>query len=71
MYEVQTYTICDGWVNTWLCDNTPEFFETFTEAVHAMEDHLINMKFDNMEFNRADYRVHFNKEGQVISKKPQ
>lgn len=45
-YEVQHFTICDGWVNTWsLCaeDGTPqpETFATSHQAHAALNDFLL------------------------------
>lgn len=44
-FEVHTYTLCDGWVNTWSCTNefgafVPETFNTFCEAKKALDDYL-------------------------------
>lgn len=44
-YEIQTFTLCDGWINTWFIiedDNTqtPETFATETEAQHALDEFL-------------------------------
>lgn len=44
-YEIQTFTLCDGWINTWFIiedDNTqtPETFATETEAQDALDEFL-------------------------------
>lgn len=39
-YEVQTYTICDGWVNCWLVDDELEYFDSEAEALTAIKDHI-------------------------------
>lgn len=39
-YEVQTYTVCDGWINTWHVDDEPQFFDTVEEAKTELEDFL-------------------------------
>ena len=31
-YEVQHYTLCDGWINTWTVDDKPEYFDTYEDA---------------------------------------
>ena len=31
-YEVQQYTFCQGWINTWSIDEEPEIFSTYEEA---------------------------------------
>lgn len=42
-YEVLTYTLCDGWVNTWLIEhpdgsNVPETFLTRAAAQAALDE---------------------------------
>ena len=44
-YEIQVYTICDGWTNTWLIiheDGTEEIerFETYQDARDALTEFL-------------------------------
>ena len=44
-YEVQQYTLCDGWVNTWSFTDEndltqPETFETRKEAQAALDEFL-------------------------------
>jgi hypothetical protein len=40
LYEVQTYTLCDGWINTWTVDDKPETFECYEDAIQAIEMHF-------------------------------
>lgn len=41
MFEVQTYTVCDGWVNTWSDENeVPLRFDTHEEAQKELEDFI-------------------------------
>ena len=67
-YEVQTYTVCDGWVNCWTTihenDNeTPAIYATREEAEAAITDHLADVayavKAGEMaeEYHRDDYRI--------------
>ena len=42
MFEVQHYTLCDGWLNCWLVDDKPETFATEEEAQTAIDDHVID-----------------------------
>jgi hypothetical protein len=40
-YEIQHFTICDGWINTWSTENDegemiPEIFESLEEAKSAL-----------------------------------
>jgi hypothetical protein len=42
-YEIQTYTICDGWVNTWGIEqdngeSKPEYFDSYEDAIDALDD---------------------------------
>lgn len=44
-YEVQTYTLCDGWVNTWYIEHPdgtsePETFSTRAAAQAALDEFL-------------------------------
>ena len=59
MYEVQTYTLCDGWINTWRVNDEPEFIDSFAEAVDALDDHLLDLDDNQMDYDRGDYRIHF------------
>ena len=43
-YEIQHYTLCDGWINTWTIeqdgDYEPEYFDTREDAEIALQDFL-------------------------------
>jgi len=44
-YEIQHYTLCDGWVNTWTITNEDgttesEYFETKEQAISALADFI-------------------------------
>jgi hypothetical protein len=46
-FEVQTHTICDGWVNTWTTTDDsgqelPEYFDSFEDAHNEIEDFIIS-----------------------------
>lgn len=62
-YEVQTHTLCDGWVNCWTDENEkPIRYGTKEKAQSELEDHIADMreavKAGHMEdFNDDDYRV--------------
>jgi len=48
-YEVQHYTICDGWINTWLvCDEDnneiPQVFDTKEEAQAELDEFLMDIQ---------------------------
>lgn len=63
-YEVQTYTVCDGWVNCWSDDeDKPTTFATELEAETAITEHLADVAEAVLcgemaeEYSRDDYRV--------------
>lgn len=39
-WEVQTYSLCDGWKNTFTVDDQPEVFATREEAQAALDEFL-------------------------------
>lgn len=58
IFEIQTYTLCDGWVNTWtISENgeTPvsETFATREEAQTELEDFLSDIEFQIASGERA------------------
>jgi hypothetical protein len=62
-YEVQTYTLCDGWVNTWTVDDEPMTFDTPEAAEAEIDDFLADVT-EAVEdgymadgHDRADYRI--------------
>jgi hypothetical protein len=75
LYEVQTFTLCDGWTNTWTISGlemdvnkkfktVPMTFECYEEAQQAIELHLEEMEEYGMDEDRDDFRVvKLNKEG--------
>ena len=63
-FEIQTYTLCDGWVNTWTDgDEEPATFNSKLEAETALNDYLddINdaVKSGDMidGYNKAGFRI--------------
>ena len=52
-YEVQTWTLCDGWINTWsiieeagdnIFTDNPETFPTREEAQQALNEFLFDIQ---------------------------
>ena len=48
-FEIQTYTLCDGWTNTWLVsegdsDPVPEVFSSRQAAQAELDDFLAEIK---------------------------
>ena len=63
-YEVQTYTLCDGWINTWSdsLDDTLVTFATREAAQAELDEYLSEaayaVKAGYLEdFNPEDYRI--------------
>jgi hypothetical protein len=44
-YEVQTYTLCDGWINTWTDeDENPIVFDNLEAAKKELLDHFKDLQ---------------------------
>jgi hypothetical protein len=67
-FEIQTYTLCDGWVNTWTIENEEgisikEYFNTSLEALECLneffDDVLQDFNEGNLDslYDRDDYRI--------------
>lgn len=69
-YEVQIYTLCDGWVNTWLVDDeegqsAPETFASQEDAQAALDEFLgeiaeeisIGQRAPDEGYDHAEFRV--------------
>ena len=67
-FEIQTYTLCEGWVNTWTIENEDgssekEYFNTSLEALECLkeffEDVLQDFNEGNLDsiYDKEDYRI--------------
>jgi hypothetical protein len=62
-YEVQTYTLCAGWVNIWTDnDNEPVTFDRYEAAQAGLADYLAALAFAVKlghldDFNPEDHRI--------------
>ena len=62
-YEIQTYTLCDGWINIWTEGlDTLVTFDTYEEAQKALQEHIDDLahavQTGNMDdYNPEDYRI--------------
>lgn len=63
-FEVQTNTICDGWVNTWMIDDEPQTFATIElaqaeidETIEDMDEAVADGYMDEPSFTRNDLRI--------------
>ena len=43
-YEVQEFTLCDGWINNWTTNGNREMFDTEVEAETALIEFLKDMQ---------------------------
>ena len=55
-FEVQHFTLCDGWVNTWLNwdkhgNVTPDIFNSYADASMALDEFLDDELY---EFNQGN-----------------
>jgi hypothetical protein len=62
MYEIQTFTLCDGFINTWSDDNeNPLTFETLQAARKALAAYLWCTRHDSYNgvkrHARDDFKV--------------
>ncbi len=59
MCEVETYTVCDGWTNTWMSDGEPETFDTPMAAFTALAEFFDVLTDEGMvhDYNPEGYRV--------------
>lgn len=68
MYEVQHFTLCDGWINTWTNidddgNDTPSVYETEEAAKKALDEYLFDtfiayMNGDLAEpYNHNEFRI--------------
>lgn len=53
-FEVQEYTLCDGWVNTWSDDNGATTFDSREQAEIELEWFLQDIAMEVAEGNMAD-----------------
>ena len=53
-FEVQEYTLCDGWVNTWSDDKGATTFNSKAEAQDELDWFLADMIWEHAEGNIAD-----------------
>jgi len=69
-YEVQTLTICDGWINTWTVhypdgSSEPETFETAAQAQEALDEFFADIqaeidagqRTEDEGYSRDEFRI--------------
>ena len=56
-FEVQTYTLCEGWKNLWTVDGLTETFNSHKDAEHSVKEHLKDCLEDGIEEDKYNYRI--------------
>lgn len=67
-FEIQTYTLCDGWVNTWTIENEDgssekEYFNSYNDALSALNEFIADEAYEfnqgNIDsvYDRDDFRI--------------
>jgi len=56
-WEVQTYTLCDGWKNLWTVDGLTETFKSHEDAKNSIGEHLKDCLEDGIEEDKYNYRI--------------
>ena len=52
-FEVQHFTLCDGWINCWTEDEKPLTFASYAEAEADLDYFLCNA----VDYDPTDYRI--------------
>lgn len=61
-YQIETYTLCQGWINIWADDDAPVIFDTYAAASADLAEYLADLahavKVGHMDdYNPEDYRI--------------
>ncbi len=70
-YEVQIYTLCDGWTNTWKViaedgTETPETFATAAEAQAALDEFLAEIQAEIEAGQREPWESYDREEFRIV-----
>ena len=60
MYQIEHFTLCDGWINTSTDDNgEPVLFDTLQDAQSELESHWSDLQAEGMAntYSRDEWRV--------------
>jgi hypothetical protein len=68
VYEIQHFTICDGWVNTWTIENEDgttqlEYFDSIIDAQESLNEFLDEeyttyvMGYTDSPFKEEEFRI--------------
>ena len=61
-YQIETYTLCCGWVNIWTDDDVPVIFDTYAAAQAELAEYLAELahavKVGHLDdYNPDDYKI--------------
>lgn len=75
-YEIQHFTICDGWVNTWtIChedgSTTPVTFATEADAIAALAEFLAEIEEEIAAGERGTDEGYTSDEFRIVQAGPQ
>jgi hypothetical protein len=62
IYQIETYTLCGGWVNIWTDDDVLVTFDTYAAAQAELAEYLAELahavKVGHLDdYNPDDYRI--------------
>jgi len=52
-YEVQHWTLCDGWINCWSVDDQPQLFATWGQAQAELDEFFADIAAEIKAGDRA------------------
>lgn len=75
-YEVQHFTICEGWINTWNIENddgdmVSETFDTYAEAQAALNEFLDDIAHEIAAGTRDDDTGYGRNEFRIVAVNPE
>jgi hypothetical protein len=57
-YQIETFTLCDGWVNTWRDDtDAPVTFESYDEALKELNEYFSELSEEVQKGQLDDYSM--------------
>ena len=61
-YQIEHFTLCDGWVNTLFIDGAPETFASYDEALKELNEYYKELNEDVESgfierYNMCDFRI--------------
>jgi hypothetical protein len=57
-YQIETFTLCDGWCNTWRDDSTtPVTFASYDEALKELNEYFSELSEEVQKGQLDDYSM--------------